>query len=267
MRQALASLVVGLGSFVAAPLSASGQPTPPDPAARRTAPTFLTGSRFHLDAARLVTDHVAFDWAAELGGDIDLVDFGRGRLNGLVNFEAVLGHERGAFDPTQGNYTLAVRVDWRVAASEVGAVFHHVSRHLSDRAKSFPIDWNMIGLVARRRMERGSIRVDGASHLLVATKRSFVDYRTEIGVKVAATQLVNPRATAFVTGDLIVRGVAREVFGRGTLVGGRLESGVRLMGARTGLDLFVAVERRIDADPLELQTRTWMLTGFRIVSP
>lgn len=267
MGKAVAALIViGAWGLFGAPAPAAGQTEGADGAAS-SYPTFLAAYRFHLNAARLVTNHVAFDWATEFGGDVDLVDFGWGRVNGLVNFETILGHERGAFDPTQGNYTLAVRLDWRARGTNLGAVFHHVSRHLSDRAKAFPIDWNMVGLVARRQFQRGAVRLDTRSHLLAVTKRSFVDYRTEFGLGVMATQPVRPRATVFTGGEVVVRRVARSVFGRGALVGARFESGLRLAGTRAGLDLFVAVERRIDADPVALGTPSWALFGFRIVNP
>ncbi len=263
-RSRLVAISLALAALV--PAVAAPQTEGPDAAPLPAGTAFLANYRFHLEAVRLIADGVAFDWTAEFGGDVDLVDFGRGRLNGLAAFEAILGHERGPFDPTQGNYTLALTLVWRVRGSEVGAVFHHVSRHLSDRAKAFPVDWNMLGVAAQRRVARGPIRLETATHLLVATKRSFVDYRTEVGARAVATQPLGGRTTLFAGGELTVRSVTRRIFDRGALVGGRFESGVRLAGARAGLDLFTAVERRIDADPLDLRARTWALVGFRIVN-
>ena len=59
------------------------------------------------------------------------------------------------FDPNQGNYTLEGSGSVRAGPIEVAGVFHHVSRHLSDRPKRFPVDWNMIGGRIRAATARG----------------------------------------------------------------------------------------------------------------
>jgi hypothetical protein len=53
---------------------------------------------------------------------------------------------------------------------------------------------------------------------------------------------------------------------RGTQVGLREEGGVRLVGKAAAIELFVAVERRVDPYPLEFGVSTWVTTGFRLVS-
>ena len=40
----------------------------------------FTGYRFHLNAVALLDDDERFNWDADYGGDIDVVDFGVGRF-------------------------------------------------------------------------------------------------------------------------------------------------------------------------------------------
>jgi len=54
--------------------------------------------------------------------------------------------------------------------------------------------------------------------------------------------------------------------GRGTQYGARGEGGVRLEGRGAVVELFVAVERRIDPYQLDFSTGSWATTGFRLVS-
>ena len=53
--------------------------------------------------------------------------------------------------------------------------------------------------------------------------------------------------------------------GRGTLVGVRSEGGVRLAGTGAVVELFVAVERRIDPYPIQFASATWLAAGFRLL--
>ena len=53
---------------------------------------------------------------------------------------------------------------------------------------------------------------------------------------------------------------------RGTQTGARAEGGVRFSGKGAAVELFVAVERRIDPYPLESGIGTWAGAGFRLLS-
>jgi hypothetical protein len=53
---------------------------------------------------------------------------------------------------------------------------------------------------------------------------------------------------------------------RGTQVGYRGEGGVQITGKAGALELFVAVERRIDPYQLQFGTADWVTSGFRLVS-
>lgn len=242
------------------------------PASRSAAtPGLLAAYDFHLSAAAFAAkdEDERFSWDADLGGDVDLVDYRRGRLNFLANYEAILGSELRAFDPNQSTYTLDFSASVRWRGTELAAVFHHVSRHLTDRAKRIPIDWNMVGMRATRGFNVRGWEVDAAGHALGATKRSTIDYDVESGGDVAARRPLEGRWSRW---SLLAAGAVTALAttgspSRGTLWGSWVEAGMRLDGRGGSLDLFVAHERRIDADPFDRETRSWALVGFRLRAP
>lgn len=257
---AVAAAAGCLLSLCAPPLFAQ---TPLMPAPSRAGtPGFLTDFRFHVNLAALATDDPRFTGAADIGGDVDLIDFGRGRVNFLGNFEAVLGEELQAFDPNQGNYTLDVLVTFRVAGVELGGVFHHVSRHLGDRAKDVGIAWNMVGGQVLHRGTVGRVGVETSGRAMYATNRGMVDYRTQVDAVATLTYAMTARVTLVGQASGVVVGVEHRVLQRG----GRLEAGVRLRGRAAALELFGGVERRLDADPFERIAHTWPLLGFRLTN-
>ena len=127
-------------------------------------PQFMSRFDFHLEGAPLGSGDPRFSWDTHFGGDFDVVDYVSGRVMLLADYQAVLGSEFRAFDPNQGNYTLAGASSVRVGATEVLGVFHHVSRHLSDRPKRTSIAWDDIGARVLHRFSVGGATVDlGAS--------------------------------------------------------------------------------------------------------
>jgi hypothetical protein len=130
---------------------------------------------FHLDGEYATIGDPRFNWIFDFGGDLDVVSGDSVRAVFLANYEAIAGEQFRRFDVNQGNYVLEGALLFRVAGIEVGPVWHHVSRHLSDRPKRFPIDWNMIAI--RARGDRGlgrmdlSWRVDGRA----TVTNAFVD--------------------------------------------------------------------------------------------
>src|SRR5262249_41832808 len=108
-------------------------------------PQFLPRYDFHMEAAGLGSGgDVRFSWETHWGGDFDLVDYVRGRLMFLADYQAVLGHEFQPFDPNQSYYTLEVSSSTRIGSTELAGVLHHVSRHLGDRFKDFAIAENSL---------------------------------------------------------------------------------------------------------------------------
>ena len=117
-----------------------------------------------------------FSWITHFGGSFDLVDLVVGRAGAIVDYEAVEGSEYRPFDPNQGNYTLEAFVSARVRTSEIGAIFHHISRHLSDRPKREAIAWNELGVRVLHRFDTEAATVDVDLEGGRAVQHSFVDY-------------------------------------------------------------------------------------------
>ena len=236
------------------------------PAAAQTGGvTFLSRFDYVLGLEYLAAHDPRFDWDAIFGGELDLVDFTRGRLVFEAEYQAVLGNEYQPFDPNQGHYTLAGVLSARVRGVEIAAVYHHVSRHLGDRPKKDPIDWNMLGGRVRTALTRGDSTVDVRADLRRVVLRTFVDYRWELDTEMRARVRRTDRTAFIAAGAVRVLGVD-DLRGRGTQYGARGEGGVRLDGRAAALELFVAAERRIDPYQLEFATGSWMTAGFRILS-
>jgi hypothetical protein len=225
----------------------------------------LTRASLHLSAAHLGSDDPRFVWDTNFGGEIDLVDYGLGRATFLANYQAMLGEELRAFDPNQGNYTLALSASGRLRHVELAAVFHHVSRHLSDRPKVQPIDWNMVGGRVLVSTGRGATRLAAQADLRGAVQKSYVDYRWEFDGRARATHRLGGPWLAIGGGGLRLIGVdgSRD---RGRQHGYGGEAGVRLEGRGGAAELFAALERRIDPYQLEFGTVTWAMAGFRLLT-
>ena len=236
------------------------------PAAAQRPVQFLPRYDFHLSAERLASsDDGRFEWDTNFGGDLDFVDYGRGRLRFAANYEAILGGEFRAFDPNQGTYLLDMSSSLRVRGVEVAALLHHTSRHLSDRFKRLPVDWNMFGAGLDHETHTGGVTVRSRAHLLGVLLKSNVDYRWEATGDVGVHVPMRPHVGLIAGGGLRLVGVD-ETRSRGTQRGGRVEGGVRLDGHAGAIELVVAAERRIDAYPLETAARSWVSAGFRFVS-
>ena len=153
----------------------------------------------------------------------------------------------------------------RLSQFEAAAVFHHISRHLGDRAKEEPVDWNMVGgRVSRAFLVEGTY-LDARADLRWTVQRSFVDYTWELDTSLRADRLLRPRIGLLAAGGVRYLGVDGTA-GRGGQTGYRAEGGFRFEGSGGAVELFAGVERRIDPYPLELDTATWMVAGFRLLS-
>ncbi len=228
--------------------------------------SFLPRAAFHMGAEHLSgTDDERFRWDANFGGELDLVDYTRGRLIFAANYQAILGEERRAFDPNQGNYMLEGALSARLKQIEAALVFHHTSRHLGDRDKEDPVDWNMLGGRVNRAFLLGAAFVDVQGDLRWVVQHSFVDYRWELDTHVRADLLLRPGLGVLAAGEVRHLGVDGTA-GRDGQTGYRAEGGFRFEGGAGAVELFVAAERRIDPYPLEFGTATWMTAGFRLLS-
>jgi hypothetical protein len=204
-----------------------------------------------------------FVWSGIIGVDVDVMDYGLGRTAIVANYEVVMGREFRPFDPNQGNYILEASTSARTGAFELAAVFHHVSRHLSDRPKRRSVDWNMVGGRMSGDLQRGRASLQGRADIRGVIRRGLVDYRWEVDTEVAARVSLRPRLALIARSGVRVLGVTGEA-DRGTQYGYRGEGGLSFEGRGATVDLFIAAERRIDPYQLELSTATWLTTGFRI---
>lgn len=224
----------------------------------------LTHAAYRVSAEHLTSDDERFNWDARFGGDIDLVDYGSGRVNFLADYQVILGEQRRSFDPNQGNYLLAGSVSHRFAGLEAAAVFHHESRHLSDREKEPAVDWNMLGGRVLKVVPLRRGHIDTQADLRWVIKKSYVDYDSEFAGEARAVLPIDQRFSAIVDGGLRFLGVDGSQ-DRGTQTGFRVEGGIRIDGRGAAVELFVAGERRVDPYPLEFGTTQWLTAGFRLL--
>jgi hypothetical protein len=255
-------VVLALAAAGLAPAYAQDPVPSPPPAGVE----FFSRFDFHVSMEHLFSEERRYVWDAHFGGELDMIDYGLGRATFVANFQTILGSEFRAFDPNQGNYTLEGSTSARIGAVEAAGVFHHVSRHLSDRPKRFPIDWNMIGGRMGGSTTHGRTALGGRVDVRGVIQKTYVDYRWEVETAGAARIALRPRLALVSSGTFRLVGVdgSRD---RGTQYGARGEGGVRLDGRAAALELFVAAERRLDPYQLEFSTATWLTMGFRISSP
>lgn len=257
---------LGLLAVLALAAPAMAQTTTPTPAAPEEASrTFLTRSAFHMSAEHLSSDDPRFVWDTNFGGDLDLVDYGRGRLNFAANYQAILGEEFRQFDPTQGNYFLTGSLSARVRPVEVAMVFHHESRHLSDRAKRQAVDWNMFGVRVLHEARTDRVTLHSRADLRGVVQKSYVDYRWELQADTRADIALRP-GVGLLAAAAVQRLGTDGTRARDGETGVRAEGGVRLAGRGAAVELFVSAERRVDPYPLEFGTMSWVGAGFRLLS-
>jgi len=137
----------------------------------------LTRADFYLLWARLASDDPRFENEGRFNLDTDLADFGSGRLVLEVDYDAILGGERRAFDLNQGTYRFEMDATRRTLIMDIGVFFPPSSRHVVDRENPDSISWNVLGARARRTWQFA----DGASvnarfDVGRAMQRAFVDY-------------------------------------------------------------------------------------------
>ena len=265
-----AALVILACVISVVPASAQAPAPAPAPAAEPPAATqpsvqFLSRFNFHIDAGAVSDPTAMFDWIANLGGDIDFVDYGKGRINFLAQYEVVMGTEYKSFDPNQGNYTLNLSATWRAFGGEFLGVFHHISRHYGDRAKLFPIDWNTAGVQYYRPFVLGPALMKTQAYAAKVIQKSYVDYTWDMGAGLDAQLPISPRVSVMLRGSMERMNVDPTIAGRSAQNGGRGEIALRVAGVRAQMEVYCAYERRIDAAPVLRKPENWALAGFRFV--
>ena len=220
---------------------------------------------FHFDGEYAASGDPRFNWFFDFGGDVDVLDNGSVRAVFIANYEAVAGEQFRRFDVNHGNYTLEGALLFRVAGVELGPVWHHVSRHLSDRPKRFPIDWNMIAWRVRDEHASGRLDISWHADARATVTSAFVDYDWEVETQGDLGYHLTPRFDLTAANRWRVVGADRSR-GRGTQLEGRVEAGLRMKGRAASAQLFIGAERRIDPYPIEFGTASWFLAGLRLVS-
>lgn len=227
---------------------------------------FMGRFDFEMIANALAADDQRFSWDTHWVGSFDLVDYVRGRLTFLADYQAVLGSELQPFDPNQSRYTLEVSSSVRAGATEVAGVLQHVSRHRGDRPKDFGIAINVLsGRIMRQVDGDGgtlALRVEGGKVI----EHSYADYTWMAAMEALVRRPVNPRVGVFVRVYGETFAVDSAIADRARQQGGRVEGGVRFSGSRGAIELFGGYERVIDADQLDRLAREWAFGGFRLAS-
>lgn len=241
--------------------AAAQTPAPPSPAAPVG---FLTRTAFFLSFAHMDSGDPRFTWVGRLRADLDVIGYQKGRLNVFMDDEGVLGSERRAFDLNHQNFIFEASASYRVRSTDVAAVYHHESRHLSDRETDRAIAWNTVGVRATRRWDPHPSTVSASAEFEHVLQHTYVDYAWTSLAAVRIDRPVNERAGIYAAASGGLVGVDGRIAGRERQCGARLEGGVRLAGVIGGLDLFGAYERRIDGYPLSRQRSRWVEVGFRI---
>src|SRR5262249_32321960 len=148
--------------------------------------------------------------------------------------------------------------------TELMGVFHHVSRHLSDRPKTRSIAWNIVQLRLYEQWQSNATSISLRADLGKVVQHSFVDYSWTADVDVLVQQTMAKRLAVYARGSGTVFGTDVTINNRGSQKGGRAEAGLRFLGAAGVAELFIGYERVIDADAFEMLPLSWAFAGFRI---
>jgi len=269
MTRALRSLPFALILFVVSVPAFAQQPGPQPLDGPIDHVEFLSQYNFQLELNTLSGDNGRqYRWDSHFGGEFDLLNYVKGRATVVTDYEAVLGSEYRPFDPNQGIYILEPAASWFVGDNEVAFVFHHVSRHLSDRPKTYAVAYNIAEARYLRKFELphdSSLAVRTSAGRL--TQHSQVDYTWTWDWDVMARDRMNPHL------ELYTR-TSGEVFGVDPLVRGRtgvqhttrVEVGTRVTGTKADLEIFVGAEHRLDASIIDFVPVSWAIVGIRVAS-
>ncbi|HUK35083.1 MAG TPA: hypothetical protein VLV86_14285 [Vicinamibacterales bacterium] len=267
MRRAIALVVL----FVSLPLAAVAQQPGPQPL---TGPLehfeFLSLYDFQLEINVLSGDNGnQYRWDTHWGGAVDVLNYVKGRVSFVGDYEAVVGSEFRPFDPNQGIYILEPSTSWFVGDQEFAFVFHHVSRHLSDRPKVYSVAWNVVEGRYLHKFDFPhattlSVRAS-AGHV---AQHATVDYTWELDWDVTARHRMNPHLEWYgrSTGEMYGVAAVPLDIDRGVQHTARLELGTRLTGVKADLELFVGAEHRLDASIFQFVPVSWAIAGFRVAS-
>jgi hypothetical protein len=270
LKNVLCLLPLALSPFFIASPAIAQQPGPQPLVGPIEHFEFLSRYDFQLEVNVLSGDNgKQYRWDAHYGGAVDVFNYVKGRTSFVGDYEAVLGSEFRPFDPNQGNYILEPSTSWFVGDNEVAFVFHHVSRHLSDRPKTYAVAYNALLGRYLRKFEfphDTSIAVRASGGHLV--RHSQVDYTWTVDWDVMARRRMNPHLEWYArsTGEVFGVDPLLRNENRGVQHTNHFEIGTILTGTKANLELFVGAEHRLDASILDFVPVSWAIAGFRIVN-
>src|SRR5215471_13509398 len=137
---------------------------------------FLPRFDFAISLASLASSDPRFSYDGRVTADFDIVDYVKGRTSVFAQYQVVMGNQLRAFDPNQGNYTFEGSSSFRLGRAEVAGVFHHLSRHLSDRPNNQSIAFNALGGRVMYHFNRGRTGIDVRTDVEKVIQHAFLDY-------------------------------------------------------------------------------------------
>lgn len=226
---------------------------------------WLPEGQLRLTALRYTRTEPQFKWSGWIGGGLGLVRVGTTTLHVDTDVETIIGNEQRSFDANQANYHLEASAHQTLGdALAVSLVFHHVSRHLEDRAKTTAVDWNMLSVrLARRFQAPLPLRVSASVGHTV--QDSLVSYGWEARAGLHAELLRRDGGQLYVAAELrYVQAEATAAFPRDSFFDTWIEAGAQLERGTRRAALLVAFERRNDVFLLQPGARSRVMLGLRL---
>jgi hypothetical protein len=225
---------------------------------------FLPRFDFAVSFAALSSPDPRFSYDSVATLDLDVLDYVKGRTSVLAQYNVVMGNQQQLFDPTQGNYSLEGSSSLRFRNNELAVVFHHVSRHLSDRPNPDSVSFNTIGGRVMRHIDLDGTSFDVRGDLEKVIRHAFVDYTWIAGLHAAARKPINSTISMFSRGDFMTYGVNKAIAGRTRQNDLHFEGGIRVRGGYGAVEFFGGWEHVVDAYPLERGAKQWTFAGLRL---
>jgi hypothetical protein len=219
-----------------------------------------------LEAARYSPANEEFSWVGWIGANVDLVEKGKWSAYFDPNVETILGHRVRSFEAVQANYSLEGGLRMDAGKFRVSAFFHHVSRHVQDRAKFQVVDWNFLGAALDSPWPKSWDRRGGYFVSVgFTTLSSGVDYNWEGRAAIDIDVARKESHAFFVLADVrYVDADPSPGFPRSSFADFRGEAGYRRFQGSSQFALFAAYEHRNDALIPTALVIDRALFGFRI---
>jgi hypothetical protein len=225
---------------------------------------FLPRFDFAISLASLASSDPRFSYDGRATADFDIVDYVKGRTSVFAQYQVIMGNQLRAFDPNQGNYTFEGSSSLRLHGTEVAGLFHHLSRHLSDRPNVQSIAFNAVGGRVLHHFNRGKTGIDIRADVDKVIQHAFLDYSWTAQMHAAARRSLSAKTAVFGRATFETYGVNPTIAQRSEQNGGRVEGGLLINGARAAIEMYAGWEQVVDAYPLERAIQRFSFIGFRL---